>query len=145
MPSVYLGNLFGIASLLKLAEIIFLLIVVAVAEAGDFPPLFGGSHLSQFFLGAGICVGYLIINLCLLVSYAIGHTGTQRSALELFLYIVGFILFLSLSISVFVKSSDIYNIYHLKTKLIVEGCFLLMTAVCQLLDAIFNWRRDPLQ
>jgi len=127
----YLGNMLRLPAFLKIGEIIFQIILIGIAQGGDV--LFGFSKHS-WALGYGIVIGYLIVNLILVLCYAIGETGTQRSKFELLLNVVGSILYISLAIYLFVKSSY--------TKVIVQGVFLLMVAVCQILDAVFIFKRS---
>jgi len=131
----YLGNMLRLPAFLKIGEIIFQMIIIGIAQGGNVG--FGFSKHSAA-LGYGIVIGYLIVNLILVLCYSIGETGTQRSKFELLLNVVGSILYISLAIYLFVKS----NKYWDNTKVIVEAVFMLMIAVCQILDAVFIFKRS---
>jgi len=128
----YLGNMLRLPAFLKIGEIIFQMIIIGIAQGGNVGFGFFSKHASA--LGYGIVVGYLIVNLILVLCYSIGETGTQRSKFELLFNLVGSILYISLAIYLFVKYSN--------TKLIVEAVFLLMVAACQILDAVFIFKRS---
>jgi len=120
--------------LLKILEIVLVFICLLLARFG------GDSNLKHFggidndFLGIGTVVGYAIIVPAVLISYLI---GSNLSILELFINLVGGILF----IAVGAVTIQYYTAFRRKDSTgIALGVIAIITGIVFLIDFIFAFK-----
>lgn len=118
--------------ILKILEIIFVLIVLLLARFGGDqgnPKYFGSQD--DNFLGIGTVVGYAIIVPAVLLTYLM---GSNLSILELFINLVGGILF----IAVGAITVQTYTAYRYKDSTgIALGSLAIVTGILFLIDFAF--------
>jgi len=116
--------------ILKIVEIVFVMIVLMLARFGNdgHPKQFGSAD--DTFLGQGTCVGYAIIVPCVLITYLL---GANLSILELFINLIGGILFIAVGA---VTISFWQNRYGNSTGMAM-GVLSIITGIVFLIDFVF--------
>jgi len=118
--------------ILKILEIIFVFVVLMLARfGGDRGTIKHFGSVDDDFLGIGTCVGYAIIVPAVLITYLM---GSNLSILELFINLVGGILFIAVGAITIQR----YNSYRYKDSTgMALGSLAIVTGIIFLIDFAF--------